>query len=212
MASPPQQQQKKGISRFLNNNNNTNNNDGGHYDRASSVSDLEHSVDDSQNIHATIEPDRLQSAYERQQLERQQANQRRNEAEKLWIRRVLIWCCLLLITSTILLISPVWYINILGITAASTGIHGARKKKSEFVFVTLILLSLEIIKNIGFLIYIGQNTNLNHTQNKLLLSCALIEEFLLIPPSFYCSFYLYRTLNIPTNDINTNSNSNMTYI
>lgn len=98
-----------------------------------------------------------------------------------------------------MLISPLWYANILGIAGAILGIWGAYKKQNEFVFVYLVLLGLEALKNVGvFFYYIGKNESNFH--DDLIVAVLVIEEIFLLPPCMHQAFYLHRTLSLEEED------------
>ena len=140
----------------------------------------------------------LQSAYER----RQQVQERQEVAINLWRKKVIFTACLLIITSGFLLASQIWYANVVGIAGAILGIYGASKKNTEFVFVYMVLLTLEFIKNVGvFIYYIDQikNTGLR-IHHILLLGVCCIEELGIVPLSIYYAFKLYRSLNLENDD------------
>ena len=154
-------------------------------DEESYVSNSDRTVDD------------LQSAYER----RQQVQQRQAVAINIWRKKVIFSACLLIITSGFLLFSEIWYANVVGIAGAILGIYGAFKKNTEFVFVYMVLLTLEFIKNIGiFIYYTNESRKHFKTHYVLLLGICTIEELGIVPLSMYYAFKLYRSLNLENDE------------
>lgn len=151
-------------------------------DEESYVSNSDHTIDD------------LQSAYER----RQQVQQRQKIAVNIWRKKVIFSACLLIVTSGFLLFSEIWYANVVGIAGAFLGIYGAFKKNTEFVFVYMVLLALEFIKNVGiFIYYINDEVSIHMV---LLLAVCCIEELFIVPLSVYYAFKLYMSLNLENDD------------
>ena len=147
----------------------------------SDVDDTDHDID-------------LQSAYER----RQAVQERQIVAINIWRKKAIFSACLLIVTSGFLLFSEIWYANVVGIAGSFLGIYGAIKKNTEFVFVYMVLLGLEAIKNIGiFIYYINEKPNI---KTVLLLIVCCLEEFGILPISIYYAFKLYRTLTLENDD------------
>ena len=155
-------------------------------DEESYVSNSDRTIDD------------LQSAYER----RRQVQQRQVVAVNVWRKKVIFSACLLIITSGFLLFSEIWYANVVGIAGAILGIYGAFKKNTEFVFVYMVLLTLEFIKNIGIFIYYTNEISHNGLEPHyiLLLIICCIEELGIVPLSMYYAFKLYRSLNLENDE------------
>ena len=137
-----------------------------------------HSVDD------------LQSAYER----RQNVQERQFIAVNVWRKKVIFSAILLIVSSGFLLFSEIWYANVVGIAGAFMGIYGAFQRNTEFVFVYMVLLSLEFIKNIGIFIYYIQKPL--HIHPLLLLTVCCVEQIVVVPMSMYYAFKLYRSLGL----------------
>jgi len=157
----------------------------------------EHSVDES--VTENNNP-KMASAYQRVEERKEDAKRRKSEAVSVWVRRVMYCSICLIITSGFILVSQLWYANILGVAAAILGIYGAYKRQSEFIFVYLVLLGLELLKNIGvFVFYAERKTNWHYV---LIMIDLVIEEFFLVPISIYQAFFLYRTLNVANENEN----------
>lgn len=76
-------------------------------------------------------------------------NKKQIDALKKWKRKVKLWSAVLILTSGFMIYSNIWYANVIGLAAGGIGIYGAAKEHSEFLFVYLVLLFLELLKNIG---------------------------------------------------------------
>eukprot|EP01083_Nonionella_stella_P043655 117793_1 len=148
--------------------------------------------DQSEKSHKTIHD--LQNAYER----RRQATERQHIAINIWRKKVIFGAFLLIVTSGFLVFSQIWYANVVGIAGAFLGIYGAIKKNTEFVFVYMVLLALEFIKNIGiFIYYINAHMDFHQV---LLMGVCLFEELVIVPMSMYYALKLYMSLNLENED------------
>ncbi len=103
---------------------------------------------------------------------------------------------LLLIASGVLVYSSIWYANVIGIAAAFLGMYGATKENSEFLFVYLVLLFLELLKNVGVFFYFSSGHGEKKLSIILSISGCIVEEIFVIPANLFYAFKLYRTLKI----------------
>lgn len=143
----------------------------------------------------------LENPYDIHHQDRKKVGSKKVDAIKKWKKKVMIWSCFLILTGGILIYSDIWYANVIGLAAGCLGIYGAIKENSEFLFVYLVLLFLELLKNVGvFFYFIQGHKEILHT----ILSCAgcIIEELVVVPFNIWYAFKLYRTLKISTpNDL-----------
>ena len=147
--------------------------------------------DDSSNSESEQRTvDDLQSAYER----RQNVQERQYIAVSVWRKKTIFSAVLLIVTSFFLVYSEIWYANVVGIAGAFMGIYGAFQKNTEFVFVYMVLLTIEFIKNVGIFIYYIQKPVDIHTV--LLLTVCCVEQLVVVPMNMYYAFKLYRSLGL----------------
>eukprot|EP01083_Nonionella_stella_P174737 606589_1 len=89
-----------------------------------------------------------------------------------------------------------WWSTFL-ILSRALGIYGACKDNSEFLFVYLALLFLELLKNIGvFFYFVSGSGNDEPVIVGLNVGVVIIEEFVVVPANIFYAFKLYRTLKI----------------
>merc|ERR1719491_2125752 len=141
----------------------------------------------------------LENPYDKHWKDRDKVKHKSRDALRKWKRKVKVWSILLLLTSAGLMYSNIWYANVIGVAAASLGLYGAVKQNSEFLFVFLVLLFLELLKNVGVFYYFvsGEGSDDGPGWSSI-LSCALclVEELVVVPANIYFAFKLYRTLKI----------------
>ena len=66
---------------------------------------------------------------------RQKANERKVQATNIWKKRVIFCSFLFLVTSGFLLLTDIWYAQILGLASCFIGLYGAFREQNEFIFV-----------------------------------------------------------------------------
>jgi len=132
-------------------------------------------------------------AYTRRAME-----EKREEYERYWARKTQFASVLAILSGAVLTYSIYFFANFSGIVAGVFGFIGARRRKSEFLLVALVLLIVEGIKNIGMIIVFvfgghsrGKRTVLEHVQVILYFA----EEIVILPHAGYAVFYLYMTLS-----------------
>lgn len=138
----------------------------------------------------------LENPYDIHHAHRANVGDKKVDALKKWKKKVKIWACFLIICSGVLIYSDIWYANVIGFAAGGIAIYGSIKENPEFLFVYLVLLFLELLKNVGVFFYFvtGNGSSTLHT----ILSCTfcIIEEICVVPLNIWYSFKLYRTLKI----------------
>jgi len=132
-------------------------------------------------------------AYTRRAME-----EKREEYEQYWARRTQVASVLTILSGAVLTYSIYFFANFSGIVAGVFGFIGARRRKSEFLLVALVLLIVEGVKNIGMIIVFvfggrspGKPTAMDHVQQIL----YFVEEIVILPYAWYAVFFLYRTLS-----------------
>lgn len=141
---------------------------------------------------ATNESEHYMDAYARRNLQEQQ-----EQALTYWEKRVKWTSCVCFVVSAAMMVSRYWYANFLGCAMGALGFYGSYKRKTEYVFVALILVVLEFIKNIGVIVLIFEHDNEEFEDIGypiFLLICMFIDSVLVCPYAGYCFLYLYRTL------------------
>merc|ERR1719510_380734 len=92
-----------------------------------------------------------------------------------------------------------FFANFSGVVAGAFGLTGARRRKSEFLLVSLVLLIVEGIKNIGLIVILYRAHDLSLSGPPVLDNVQVIlyfvEEILILPYTWYAVFYLYRTMS-----------------
>ena len=138
----------------------------------------------------------LENPYDIHHAHRANVGDKKVDALKKWKKRVKIWAILLILSSGVLMYSDIWYANVIGFAAGGIALYGVIKENPEFLFVYLVLLFLELLKNIGVFFYFVQGHGSDMVRT--ILSCAfcIIEELVIIPFNIFYSFKLYRTLKI----------------
>lgn len=131
-------------------------------------------------------------AYTRRAME-----EKREVYVQYWIRRTQVASVLIIASGAVLMASMYFFANFSGIVAGVFGFLGARKKKTEFLLVSLVLLIVEGIKNVMMLSCLDKLTSLD-VQNVLKLVQVILyfaEEIVILPYAIYAVFFLYRTLS-----------------
>ena len=137
----------------------------------------------------------LENPYDIYHKHRDDRGNKRVQAHKKWKKRVMIWSILLIICSGVLVWSNIWYANVIGIAAGGIALYGVWKENSEFLFVYLVLLFLELLKNVGvFFYFVSPQGDNNKVHVALSIPFCIIEEIIVVPGNIYYAFRLYRTL------------------
>ena len=138
----------------------------------------------------------LENPYDMHHSHRQNVGDKKVDALKKWKKKVKIWAALLLLCSGVLMYSDIWYANVIGFAAGGIAIYGAHKENAEFLFVYLVLLFLELLKNAGVFFYFVSGNGSDMFRTILSCSFVVIEEFIVVPFNIFYAFKLYRTLKI----------------
>jgi len=147
-----------------------------------------------------------QDAFTRQAME-----EKREEYERYWVRKTQLASIVTILTGCVLMASMLFFVNFTGIVAGVFEFLGARKRKSEFLFVSFVLLSIAIFKNlviIYFLLALKDNElspHINYTSsepqnilNWVQICLYFAEPFLILPYALHKGVFLYKTLSADT--------------
>eukprot|EP01083_Nonionella_stella_P108679 316273_1 len=139
----------------------------------------------------------LENPYDMHHRDRDDVSDKIKIALKKWKTKVKWWSTFLILSSSVMIYSNLWYANVVGVAAGALGIYGACKDNSEFLFVYLALLFLELLKNIGvFFYFVSGSGNDEPVIVGLNVGVVIIEEFVVVPANIFYAFKLYRTLKI----------------
>lgn len=116
-----------------------------------------------------------------------------HQAIRVWAKRVKVLCVLQFITTSFVFASRFWYVNFIGWVAMSIGFVGTVVAKNEFLFVHLVLLVLNAIKNIAVAIFFIALRSPSPFE-LFLVVILFFDAFVFSIANFYCSFFLYMNL------------------
>jgi len=135
--------------------------------------------------------------------------EKREEYEHYWVRRTQFWAVLTILSGCLLMGSVFFFVNFTGIVAGVFAFLGAKKRKSEFLFVSFVLLIVEFLKNLAIIYFLLNPSNELTPQldsdsypNKILYwtqECLyFVEDLVILPCAIYAGFFLYKTLSADT--------------
>ena len=78
--------------------------------------------------------------------------------------------------------------------SGACGYEGQKSRSKEMIFVFIMLLVLDFVKNVGVIILIFKDDEYNNDLEKAQISLIFGQEFLLIPISLYNGWQAHRSL------------------
>jgi len=123
-----------------------------------------------------------------------------HQAIKQWWRRVKFCFALHMITALCLCYSHYWFTTVIGVVllaAVYVFAFAIKMRQTTFVLLYLLIVLLNLTKNIMVLIFFFQLLKPKHglaAFDQFLIGLCFVDVCLLTPYSFYSCFYLYRSV------------------
>jgi len=117
----------------------------------------------------------------------------RAEALNTWANKSKMMCGFQLTATVLMLYSPFWYLQFVGLVLVAVGLFGAFKARNEFIFLYLVLSVLAIGKD-AVVVYLYLRSPPPKTYDIFVIIMSFVDALCIQPFSAYYGFYHFQSL------------------